>query len=295
MKVAIFTPAGAAGARLIETFHLSGSPVPVALAAAPGDLARAARLPIALRVVDPRSSDSLTAAFAGCSAAVLAPAEPLDPEILIGTATAFAEAARRAHLRRIILIGDISVHGAVPPEGTDEDTPLPRHPPGTRGAAYVAAEEAFLSTADRTHPKACVLRAGRLYGARAEGFARLVSELAAGVTEGDADEAAFNGLHVDNLVAAVRAALTARNGGRRPFLITDTGRLSTRGFRRAVARGLRAADGGAVDLGTDRRDESRWNLLPARATRLLGYRPAVPPAEGIARACAWWRFVNPRA
>jgi nucleoside-diphosphate-sugar epimerase len=225
---------------------------------------------------------------------VLAPSEHEDTATLPATAAAFAAAAQHAHLRRIVFVSDIAVHGAVPAEGTNDDSPLPRHAPGSRPAAYAAAEEAFLAAAGRDHPKSCVLRAGRLYGARAEGFARLVAELAAGATDGDADDAAYNGLHVDNLVAAVRSALAARNGGRRPFLVTDTGSLSARGFRRAVARELHAPDGSQGALVNKRHDESRWNLSAARAMRVLGYQPALPPGETILRACAWWRFVADR-
>lgn len=295
MKVAIFTPAGAAGARLIEAFHLSRSPTPVALAAHPADLARAARFPLTLRVVDPGSADSLAAAFGGCSAAVLAPEERADPASLPAVAAAFATGARQANLRRIAFISDIAVYGTMPAEGTDEDSRLPLHAPGTRAAMFAEAEHAFLSAGPRNHPGACVLRAGHLYGARAEEFARLIRELSAGTIDGEADEAAFNGLHVDNLVAAVRAALTARTGEQRVFHVTDTGALSARGFRRMVSRELGLAESGPAAMGPRPGDEAPWHLEPTSAHRVLGYRPDLPPEEAVSRACAWWRFVNARS
>lgn len=292
MKVAIFTPAGAGGARLIESFHLSNAPAPVALAATAHDLARAGRFPISLRVVDPGSPDSLAAAFAGCSAAILAPAERDDAATLPATAAAFATAARHAHLRRIVFVSDIAAQGPEPRGDNQGDAPPPRLAPGTRAASYAAAESAFLSACGRHHTTACVLRAGRIYGARAEGFARLVTELTAGATDGDTDEAPFNGLHVDNLVAAVRAALTARLGDQHVFPAIDTGGISMRGWRKAVAKELTRGPMGQPTETAARQTIAGKPPTAASSEILPGYRPVVDIAQAIRRSCAWWRFVE---
>ena len=86
--------AGAAGARLVESFHLASSPTPVALAFDAEGLVRAGRMPVALREVEPGSAESLADALSGCSAAVLLSIEEERAETIVARATAFAEAAR---------------------------------------------------------------------------------------------------------------------------------------------------------------------------------------------------------
>ena len=66
-----------------------------------------------------------------------------------------------------------------------------------RGTDRAEAEAAILAAGATNHPAACVLRAGRIYGARAPDFVRLVRQLAAGTTDRGTDVAAFNGLHVE--------------------------------------------------------------------------------------------------
>ncbi len=292
MKVAIFTPASAGGARLIESFHLSSTPAPVALAAAATELSRAGRFPIALRVVDPTSPDSFASAFAGCSAAVLAPTEHDESATLTATAAAFVKGARHAHLRRVVFISDVAVHGSKPLGGTHHNSPLPSHAAGTRAATFAAAEAAFLAGGGSSHPTACVLRAGRIYGARAEAFARLVTELTAGATDGDTDDAAFNGLHVDNLVAAVRAALSARLSDCHVFPVVDTGRISMRDWRKAVATELVRGSMLQPSTHASYHPTSGKARTMASAEMLPGYRPVVDVAQAIRLSCAWWRFVE---
>ena len=292
MKVAIHSAAGAAGARLVETFHLTGSPTPVALAADHEGLVRAGRLPVTLRRVEPDSIPSLAGAFSGCSAAAFIPAEDETPDKILTEAKIFAEAARHTRLRRVVMVSDIAVPGPDPGNSLDEDSPLPRHEPGSRSAALAAAESALLATCARNHPTACVIRAGWLYGARVREFAELAAELTAGVTAASNGKSPRHGLHVDNLVAAVRAAISAKLGDRHVFAVTDTGDLTAEAFCRAVARELGSRRDEAASSPAETRKSNRSNPVPSRAERILGYRPVVDFDEAIRRSCAWWRFTR---
>lgn len=292
MKVAIHSPAGAAGARLVETFHLTGAPSPVALASDPEDLIRAGRLAVTLRRIEAAATDSLTAALAGCSAAVFIPGEKENPGRIPAEARAFAEAARHARLRRVVMVSDVTVHGHDLGKAVDEDSSLPRHEPGSRPAALSSAEATLLETCARNHPVACVLRAGRLYGARVPEFAALASALTAHEPATDGGDSAQNGLHIDNLVAAVRVALSAKIGDQRVFIVTDTGGLTRDGFRRAVARELGVGREEAAPAASPMRRTARWHIPSTRAERVLGYRPAIDFDEAIRRSCAWWRFTR---
>lgn len=292
MKVAILSAAGAAGARLVESFHLTSSPTPVALAFDDEGLVRAGRMPVALREVEPGSTESLTGALSGCSAAVILSIEEERAETIVARATAFAEAARHARLRRVVMVSDVAVYGPNPVKSWDEASPLPRHDPGSRAAALSAAESVLLETCARNHPVPCVLRAGWLYGARVPDFAALVSQIAAPKADPDGGDAARHGLHIDNLVAAVRAALAAKTGDQRIFSVTDTSTLTRDDFRRAVAAavGIRRMD--ATSALPAKRKTTPWNTLTSREERLLGYRPEVDQEEAIRRSCAWWKFTH---
>lgn len=294
MKVAIHNAAGAAGARLVETFHLTGTPTPVALASDHEGLVRAGRLPVTLRRFEPASISSLASAFSGCSAAVFIPADEETPDEIVTGTKIFAEAARQARLRRVVMVSDIAVHPPDPEKSPDEDPPLPQHEHGSRPAALAAAESALLEKCAGNPPSACVLRAGWLYGARVREFADLAAELTTGVTAASAGNSPRQGLHVDNLVAAVRAALSAKLGDRHVFVVTDTGDLTCEAFRRAVSRelGIRRDEATPLPVPVETRKNTRWNHVPSRAERILGYRPAVDVNEGIRRSCAWWKFTR---
>lgn len=292
MKVAIHRAAGAAGARLVESFHLASSPTPVALAFDAEGLVRAGRMPVALREVEPGSAESLADALSGCSAAVLLSIEEERAETIVARATAFAEAARHTRLRRVVMISDVAVYGPNPGKPWDEASPLPRHDPGSRAAALSAAESVLLETCARNHPVPCVLRAGWLYGARVPDFAALASEITAPKADPDGKNAARHGLHIDNLVAAVRAALSAKTGDQRIFSITDTGTITRDEFRRAVAAALGHSRADGTSELPAKRKTTPWNTPTSRAERLLGYRPEVDLEEAIRRSCAWWKFTR---
>ena len=292
MKVAIFNAAGAVGARMVETFHLSGSPQPVALAATPAGLSRAGRFAVSLRLVDPGSAESLRSALAGCSAMVFSPAEDDDPSRLAEVATALAQVAADGAIRRLVMLSD-----AAPTEsegGASEDA-KPASPggfTGTRSAALAAAEGNMLGLGGDQLPLTIVLRTGPIYGARAPAFTDLARVLESGDVPTSHRNTPWNGVHIDNLVAAVRAALHAKAPDRRVFNLTDTGDLTKEAFQAAVAHEL-SAPTMEKNEHTTKTTEGRGPRSQAPlAEKQLGYRPVVDLAEAIRRSCAWWRHTR---
>ena len=292
MKVAIFNAAGAVGARMVETFHLSGSPQPVALAATPAGLSRAGRFAVSLRLVDPGSAESLRSALAGCSAMVFSPAEDDDPSRLAEVATALAQVAADGAIRRLVMLSD-----AAPTEsegGASEDA-KPASPggfTGTRSAALAAAEGNLLGLGGDKLPLTIVLRTGPIYGARAPAFTDLARGLESGDVPTSHRNTPWNGVHIDNLVAAVRAALHAKAPDRRVFNLTDTGGLTKEAFQAAVAHEL-SAPTMEKNEHTTKTTEGRGPRSQAPlAEKQLGYRPVVDLAEAIRRSCAWWRHTR---
>lgn len=292
MKVAIFNAAGAVGARIVETFHLSGSPQPVALAATPAGLSRAGRFAVSLRLVDPGSAESLRSALAGCSALVFSPAEDDDPNRLAEVATALAQVSAEGAIRRLVMLSDAAPKES---EGGAKDNAKPAPPggfTGTRSAALAAAEGILLGIGGDQLPLTIVLRTGPIYGARAPAFTELARGLESGDVPTSHGNTPWNGLHIDNLVAAVRAALHAKAPDRRVFNLTDTGDLTKEAFQAAVAHELRAPTAeksASSPKTTEGRGLRGQGLL---AEKQLGYRPSVDLAEAIRRSCAWWRHTR---
>ena len=130
---------------------------------------------------------------AACLLEVRALEEAALAALLQGVEAAFAEAARHARVRRVVMISDVAVYGPNPGKPWDEASPLPRHDPGSRAAALSAAESVLLETCARNHPVPCVLRAGWLYGARVPDFAALASEITAPKADPDGKNAARHG------------------------------------------------------------------------------------------------------
>ena len=97
---------------------------------------------------------------------------------------------------------------------------------------------------------------------------------------------------MDNLVAAVRAALTARLGDQHVFPAIDTGAISMRDWRKAVAKELAHGPMGQPTETAERQTIAGKPPTAASSEILPGYRPVVDIAQAIHRSCAWWRFVE---
>ena len=292
MKVAIFNAAGAIGARMVETFHLSGSPQPVALAPAPAGLARAARFAVSLKLVDPASTESLRSALSGCSSMVFAPADEDEPARIVESAATLARACAKGAIRRLVMISEAGPADRKAAEPEDGAESLPGPMPGPRSAALAEAEAVLLEVRVEHLPLTIVLRTGTVFGARVPSFAELARGLESGEGPRPLADVPWNGLHLDNLVAATRAALSARIIEQRVFTLTDPAAITEEAFRAAVARELGVSAGVATNLPREPTEGTAHQIQGFNVEKQLGYRPAVDLAEGLRRSCAWWRHAR---
>lgn len=329
MKVAIIGVNSMVGARIIESFRLGDGPSVVAIARHPSQFALAARFAVDMRVVDTLEVGSLARSLAGCAAVIHVDHETADdaraPAIL-------CRAAGKAGTRRVIYLSSAAVHGQNPPQGTDEKSPLHQRHAIAANNTLVAVEKQFFAECRQQELAGYALRPAVLYGPRSPLVARLVTE----IQESRAwllqnGEGICNSLYVDNLIAAIRLCLKARNGSGQPYLLTDSESVTWRDFYHALARELDLPSRGIHLLGdsaVSRTDDERpigttsapralpdpwdvprtpapeitpemsawqqcaWRLPSARANRELGYQPGVSFTEGIHRTCAWWRFAQ---
>jgi len=263
MITAVIGAAGFVGNRLVETIHLEGGTV-VPVVRTPARLALPARFAVDWRLGDALDVRSLAEALRGCDTAVHAALG--DTRQIELMPAVFAAAAARAGVKRVVYLSTASVHGQAPEPGTDESTPLhTRHRLGYNNAK-VRAEQAFFRACRRHRLDGFALRPGIVHGPRS----RWIADTARDLREGRAwlvspDGGVCNAIHVDNLVAAVRAALHAPAHQAGPYLVGDEETVTWRDFISTIA----------ADLGID----------PASVT--VFPRAPVVPEDRRARLAKW--------
>jgi nucleoside-diphosphate-sugar epimerase len=310
MKVAVIGADGFIGSRVVESFHLGGGPSVVAVSDHPSRCALAARFTVDIRAADALDAGSLTGAMQGCGAVVHAVrGQPGDLKRL---ATTLCRAAADAGIKRVVYLSSASVHGPNPPPDTDEQSRIPTASLDDTAREQLAAERQVLTECRRLSVAAYALRPGVVYGPRSP----LVAEIAAALRDNrmkptERDAALINSIYIDNLVAAIRGCLRAKEGAGQPYLVGDAERITWRDFRHAIAgeldypaNGLASAGNPAVSSppaeppeqdGEARRSDSPgegWKPSFQHAARQLGYAPAVGFPEAVRRSCAWWRFAQ---
>lgn len=233
MITAVIGAAGFVGNRLVETIHLDGGAV-VPVVRTPARLALPARFAVNWRLGDALNVRSLAEALRGCDTAVHAALG--DPSQIERMPAIFAAAAAQAGVKRVVYLSTASVHGQAPEPGTDEGSPLHTRHRLDYNNAKVRAERSFFRACRRHRLDGFALRPGIVYGPRS----RWIADSAQDLREGRAwlvapDGGICNAIHVDNLVAAVRAALHAPSRDAGAYLVGDEETVTWRDFLERIA------------------------------------------------------------
>jgi nucleoside-diphosphate-sugar epimerase len=224
-----------------------------------------------------------------------APPERGDAWISFEAATsgALAAAARRAGLRRVVLVSSVKAHGDAGHFRSDD----PLRPADPYGRAKAAIEEAMRAAGEAL----VVLRPPLVYGPGVKAnFGALLRLAASGVPLPLASIDNRRSLvFLDNLVDLIETALTDPRAGGQSFLLRDDDDISTPELVRLIARamGKRAhlfpcpqslLRGAARLYGRGDAAERLLESLTvddAPTRRALGWRPRVALADGIALTC----------
>jgi nucleoside-diphosphate-sugar epimerase len=234
MKVAVIGANGFIGTRIVECFHLGGGPEVAAIVRRPSSLALPARFAMDMRVADALDADSLAGGLAGCQAVVhVALGDPAQIRRMPGV---LCEAAERAGIRRIAYMSSASVHGQNAAVGTREDSALHTRHALDYNNAKVAAERTFFKECRKRDLTGFALRPSVVFGPRSRWLSDLAEDMRAGrawlLKEG---RGICNSIYVDNLVAAVRACLVARDDAAGAYLVGDAETVTWRSFYTALA------------------------------------------------------------
>ncbi len=203
------------------------------------------------------------------------------------------DAARLAGARRFVFASSNAAAGDHEPPADERDLP---HPVSPYGASKLAGEAYCQAYAATYGLAACALRFSNAYGPRSLHKRSVVAAWLRAALAGEPIEVHGDGLQtrdfvfVDDLADAVRAALDAPEDVVAGELFqAGTGVETT---VNELADAIQAAVGHRIEVrhlparaGDVRRNVSRVD----KAAERLGYRAAVPLADGIGRTTAWFR------
>ena len=236
-RIAVLGASGVVGSRLLEMFHLGELAALRPVVRNYSSLARLARFDLDWCVADARNLEALTAAFAGCEAVVNLIAA--DPAIIVQNAVASYQAAQAAGVKRMVFMSSASVHGQAPEPGTDETSTLHTHHRFPYNNAKVRAERVLAELRSKGNVELSILRPGIVYGPRSRWVSviadQLLSDSAYLINDG---QGICNSIYVDNLIEAIRLALTVPQADREVFIVGDRERVTWRVFYHHLAVGL---------------------------------------------------------
>lgn len=221
-------------------------------------------------------------------------ADPLGTfEVNVARLLDVLDAARLAGVRRFVFASSNAAAGDHEPPADERDLP---HPVSPYGASKLAGEAYCQAYAATYGLAACALRFSNAYGPRSLHKRSVVAAWLRAALAGGPIEVHGDGrqtrdfVFVDDLADAVRAAIDAPEQAVAGELFqAGTGVETT---VNELADAIQTAVGRRLEVrhlparaGDVRRNVSRVD----KAAERLGYRAAVPLAEGIARTTAWFR------
>ena len=235
MRVAVLGASGFVGTRLTEIFQLERIAEVVPVVRSSNSLAGLARFALDWRIADALDYEALVKAFRGCDVVVHSIHGP--NELLVEAPRVAYRAATKAGVGRIVYLSTTAVHGQDPAPGTDETTPLHTRHPFSYNNAKVRAEQEFLQLRRRGNVEVVVLRPAIVYGPRDRWISNVADAILARRAYIVRGEGICNTVYVDNLVHAIRLAMTADADGE-SFIITDRESITWTELHRRVSEAL---------------------------------------------------------
>ena len=269
LKVAVLGASGFIGSRLVEMFHLEEIAEVRPIVRRVSSMAGPSRFQLDCRVADGLDREALASAFAGCEVVVHAVAGA--PAVIVGALAPVYEAAQKAGVRRLVYLSTASVHGQAPANGTTERSRLSDRQPISYNNAKVRAERRLRRLRARGTVELVVLRPGIVFGPRSHwvsSFADALLEGKASLVEGG--RGICNSLYVDNLIDAIRGAMTAPAADGEAFLLGDRERVTWADLYRPIATALGFDLASIPDAAVPTRDPSlRERLQHARGSKIV--------------------------
>jgi len=269
--IAVIGAGGFIGSRIVECFHLRGWAEIRPVVRRASALARSSRFNLESRIADARDQRALSAALSG--AEYLIHAAGGDDATILETVGPVFRAAQHAGVRRMVYLSSASVHGQSPQPGTDENSRLRADQPISYNNAKVRAERRFLYLRARGNVEIVLLRPGIVYGPRSSWIGSFADELLTGrafVVHGA--RGICNGIYIDNLVHAIRLALTADRVDGHAFLVGDQETVTWRDLYEPIVKAMGMTFEAIPSGNGSRSDASGFERLIRMADSKLGKR-----------------------
>lgn len=237
LKVAVLGANGFIGSRTVEMFHLENLAEVRPIVRSFTGLVLQSRFDLNWCIADAFDQSALRTAFKDCDIVIYCVGGK--PSTSLKTTVPIYQAAQEAGVRRLVYISSASVHGQAPSPGTNENSPLNNRQLFAYNNARVDAERKLLKLRDKGTVELVMLRPSIVLGPRSMWITRIANELLSGeaylVNEG---KGICNSIYVDNLVHAIRLAMTADDVDGQAFLVGDQERVTWSDVYRPIAESL---------------------------------------------------------
>jgi nucleoside-diphosphate-sugar epimerase len=189
------------------------------------------------RIANALDQSALQKAFTGCDVVIHSILG--SPGLIRGSVAPAYRAAEKAGVRRLIYLSSMCVHGQAPEPGTTEESPLRRQQPFPYNTAKIDAEQRLLKLRAKGKVEVVIFRPGIVFGPRSGRIVDIANQLLQGtacfINEG---KGICNTVYVDNLVHAMKLAMTAEDADGQAFFVGDREQVTWWNFYAAFATAL---------------------------------------------------------
>jgi 2-alkyl-3-oxoalkanoate reductase len=233
MRIGVIGASGFVGNRAVEMLAAEGHEVRSIVRSA-ASLERLSSQHLDGQIANCFDRASLENAFVGCE--VIIHSILGSPGLIRGSIAPTYQAAQRAGVRRIVYLSSMVVHTSAPALGTIEATlPITNQPFATHNAK-IAAEQKLLQLRRQGEVEVTIFRPGIVFGAKS----RWVGDLADRLSQKqpcllDGGRGVCNTVYVDNLIQAIRLALSNPAADGEAFFVGDRESVSWYDFYRPFA------------------------------------------------------------
>jgi 2-alkyl-3-oxoalkanoate reductase len=180
-------------------------------------------------------ASALERAFRGCDVVIHSVLG--SPGLIRGSVEPAYLAAQRAGVRRLIYLSSMIVHTSAPAPGTTESSPPVRQQPHfPTHVAKIDAEQKLLRLRQKGTVEVVIFRPGMVFGPRSRWVLDLAQQLDRGTAYLiDRGRGICNTVYVDNLIHAMRLAMSAEDADRESFFVGDREQVTWFDFYRPFA------------------------------------------------------------
>lgn len=236
-KIGIVGASGFIGNRAVEILHKQGSADVRPILRTTDSMNLLTVKELDNRVANALDQSALQKAFTGCDVVIHSILG--SPGLIRGSVAPTYRAAEKAGVRRLIYLSSMCVHSQCPAPGTTEDTPLNNNQLLPYNSAKIDAEQKLLQLWTKGLVEVVIFRPGIVFGPRSGRVIDIANQLLSGsayfINQG---KGICNTVYVDNLVHAMRLAMTAKGADGQAFFVGDRELVTWRDFYRPFAEAL---------------------------------------------------------